>query len=146
MRHAVVPRRSAGDLLAWALCGLSAGIAAGFLLSEMLGTGGHRRIGRLIGYRQPAHDTPRGRLALIGKVRDALVAEPTLGGHPIEGRYRGARGLELRGWVDSRPARTLAFRLARAASGELEVANRLLVRGEDDRADLPAPGDAPRSA
>ena len=137
-----VERRSGGELGAWALLGFGTGIAAGFLLSEVFGTGGHRRMGRLLGGRGKGRGLPAGRAALLAAVRAALHADPLLAAEPLEVRPRG-RGLELRGWVATRTARALAYRLAREAAGTGEITNHLLVRGEDDRAE---PHDSPRSA
>lgn len=124
--------------LPWALCGLSLGIAAGFLAGEMLGSDGHRRLGSLFRpVKHPRH-APRALLGAITQVQEALTADPSLEATSIEVRSRGHRGLELRGWVASRNARARAHRVARAASGEYDVANRLLVRGEDDL-DVPRP-------
>ncbi len=124
--------------LPWALCGLSLGVAAGFLIGEMLGTAGHRRIGSLFRpVRYRAHP-PKALVGAIKRVQEALDRDPDLEANRIDVRSRGHRGLELRGWVDSRTARTQAHRVARAASGEYDVANRLLVRGEDDQ-DVPRP-------
>ena len=134
--------RRAGELGAWILLGLGTGIAAGFLLSEVFGTGGHRRMGRLLGRgrRTKAQATPRA--VLLARVLSALQADPLLAAEPLEVRPRG-RGLELRGWVATRAARALAYRLAREAAGTGEITNHLLVRGEDDRVETQ---DAPRSA
>jgi len=134
--------RRAGELGAWILLGLGTGIAAGFLLSEVFGTGGHRRMGRLLGRgrRTKAQATPRA--VLLARVLAALQADPLLAAEPLEVRPRG-RGLELRGWVATRAARALAYRLAREAAGTGEITNHLLVRGEDDRVETQ---DAPRSA
>jgi len=134
--------RRAGELGAWILLGLGTGIAAGFLLSEVFGTGGHRRMGRLLGRgrRTEAQATPRA--VLLARVLAALQADPLLAAEPLEVRPRG-RGLELRGWVATRAARALAYRLAREAAGTGEITNHLLVRGEDDRVETQ---DAPRSA
>lgn len=116
-------------------------------MSEMLGTSGHRRIGKLFRSKNHRpHHTPKGRTVVIARVREALESDPAIKEHVIEVRSRGHRGLELRGWVTTRSARTLAHRIARSASGELEVANRLLVRGEDDRSRVPAGADVPRPA
>jgi hypothetical protein len=139
-------RREIVSVLPWALCGLSIGVAAGFLVSEMLGTSGHRRIGKLFRKREPRHHAPRARIAAMARVREALESDPSLKEQQIEVRSRGHRGLELRGWVTTRSARSLAHRIARAASGELDVANRLLVRGEDDRFQTPIREDVPRPA
>jgi len=134
--------RRAGELGAWILLGLGTGIAAGFLLSEVFGTGGHLRMGRLLGRgrRTKAQATPRA--VLLARVLAALQADPLLAAEPLEVRPRG-RGLELRGWVATRAARALAYRLAREAAGTGEITNHLLVRGEDDRVETQ---DAPRSA
>ena len=140
-------RREIASVLPWALCGLSLGVAAGFLVSEMLGTSGHRRIGTLFRkHNVRPHLAPRARLTAMARVREALESDPSLREHRIEVRSRGHRGLELRGWVATRSARSLAHRIARAASGELDVANRLLVRGEDDRSQAPVREDVPRPA
>jgi hypothetical protein len=134
--------RRGGELGAWILLGLGAGIAAGFLLSEVLGTGGHRRMGRLLS-RSPRGKPPaEPRAVLLARVLAVLQADPLLAAEPLEVRPRG-RGLELRGWVATRAARALAYRLAREAAGTGEITNHLLVRGEDDRAETE---DAPRSA
>jgi len=138
-----VERGSGGELGAWALLGFGTGIAAGFLLSEVFGAGGHRRVGRLLGRGQRARSMPAGRPALLDTVRAALQADPLLAAEPLELRPRGG-GLELRGWVASRAARALAYRIARAAAGTGEITNHLLVLGEDDRAE--AREESPRSA
>ena len=41
--------------------------------------------------------------------------------------------MELHGWVPSRAARARAMRVAAAAAPDIDVTNRLSVRGEDDR-------------
>lgn len=138
-----VERRSGGELGAWALLGFGTGIAAGFLLSEVFGSGGHRRVGRLLGRRDRLRNSPAGRTALLATVRAALQADPLLTGEPLEVRPRG-RGLELRGWVATRAARALAYRIARTAAGTSEITNHLLVRGDDDRAE--SRDESPRSA
>ena len=137
-----VERGSAGELGAFALLGFGAGIAAGFLLSEVFGAGGHRRMGRLL--RRSRGPAAASRLELLARVRTALAAESALAAEPIEVRVRG-RGLELSGWVATRRVRNLAHRLAREAlAGALEISNHLLVRGEDDRA--AAREESPRTA
>jgi hypothetical protein len=128
----------------WALLGFSAGVAAGFLLREMLGKGTRNRAGRLIrSIGRPGGDPRSVRTTTILAVLDA---EPELTGVPFSLLPVGRDGFELRGWVATRSARTRAYRLAQAASGEFAVVNRLLVRGEDD-ATLPRiVDDEPRSA
>ncbi len=146
METGLVRRRIVTPMLPWALSGLALGVAAGFVLGELFGTGGHRRIGRLIRPHKGRAHLLRARVAGIARVTEALAADPLLRQHAIEVRSRGARGLELRGWVASRNARALAHRIARAAAVELDVANRLLVRGEDDRFEHPVREDVPRPA
>ena len=137
-----VERRSGAELGAFALLGFGAGIAAGFLLSEVFGSGGHRRVGRLL--RPDRAGFAPTRTVLLARVREVLAGEGALAGEPIEVRARG-RGLELTGWVATRSARGLAHRRAReAVAGALEVSNHLLVRGEDDRA--AAREESPRTA
>lgn len=135
-----------GELATWTVVGFSAGVAAGFLLGEMVGTSGGRRIVRLMralrGPRTPAER----RSALLGKVREALRADLSLAGLTLDVGF-GSRGrIELQGWVATRRQRSHAYRLALETSG-VPVLNRILVRGEDDRQPFPAaPGESPRSA
>jgi hypothetical protein len=124
-----VERDSGGELLALALLGLGAGLAVGFLVSEFYGAGGHTRVGRLLTRRRPRAATHDGAAAALARARELLQANARLSAEPIEVRPRG-RGLELRGWVSNRAARTLAYRLVHA--GGIEVVNHILVRGEDD--------------
>ena len=145
--------RQTSEVAACALLGFGAGLAAGFLLSEAFGTGGPRRMGRALRrrLRGPAPAPAPALLGALARVRAALGADPALRGESIEVRSRG-RGLELRGWLSTRSARALAYRLARAAAENLELTNHLLVRGEDDlgrpggRTPSPLPSDSPRSA
>jgi hypothetical protein len=135
-----------GELATWTVVGFSAGVAAGFLLGEMVGTTGGRRIVRMMqalrGRRTPAEL----RSALLGKVREALRADLSLAGLTLEVGF-GSRGrIELQGWVGTRHQRSHAYRLA-LETGGVPVLNRILVRGEDDRQPFPAaPGGSPRSA
>lgn len=114
--------------MACALLGLGAGLAVGFVVSEFYGAGGHTRVGRFLGRRRRTAQHSARAVALV-RAREALQANATLSSEQIEVRPRG-RGLELRGWVSNRAARTLAYRLIH--SGGIEVVNHILVRGEDD--------------
>jgi hypothetical protein len=137
--------RSTGEFAACALLGFGAGLAAGFLFSEVFGTGGHRRMGRLLRRRVARGESPDpARAALLARVRAALLAEPALRAEALEVRPRG-RGLELRGWLPTRSARALGYRVARSAAGGIEISNQLLVRGEDDGPSAP-PAVRPASA
>jgi hypothetical protein len=137
-----VEPKQAGELVACSLLGFGVGIAAGFVLSEFFGSGGHRRMSQLLVQRRRAGGDPDP-LSLAARVRAALQADLALAGLSLEVRLRG-RGLELRGWVESRSARAQAYRVARAAAGGGDIANHLRVRGEDDHPG--APIEAPRSA
>jgi hypothetical protein len=136
----------AGELATWTVVGFSAGVAAGFLLGEMVGTSGGRRIFRLIRALRGSGTPAERRSALLGKVREALRADLSLTGVTLEVGF-GSRGrIELQGWVASRRQRSHAYRLALETAG-VPVLNRILVRGEDDRQPFPtAPDESPRSA
>ena len=134
-----VGRPSFGEIGACLLLGFGVGTAAGFLLSEVFGTGGHRRMGRLFS-RQPNRVAARN--AALSRLRHALASVAALEGEPLEARPRGHR-LELRGWVRSRGARSLAYRVARDAALPIELINHVLVRGEDDPARVEAAEDHP---
>jgi hypothetical protein len=129
----------------WALLGFGAGLAAGFVLGEVFGGGGSQRIGRLVGglRRKPVPERPSDRATTILAV---LEAEPELSGLRFSLVPAAGGGLELRGWVPTRAARSRAMRLAHAASGGLAILDRLLVRGEDDAAPSLVLDDEPRSA
>ena len=135
-----------GELATWTVVGFSAGVAAGFLLGEMVGTSGGRRVFRLIRALRGSGTPAERRSALLGKVREALRADLSLAGLTLDVGF-GSRGrIELQGWVASRRQRSHAYRLALETAG-VPVLNRILVRGEDDRQPFPtAPDESPRSA
>jgi hypothetical protein len=135
-----------GELATWTVVGFSAGVAAGFLLGEMVGTSGGRRVFRLIRALRGSGTPAERRSALLGKVREALRADLSLAGLTLDVGF-GSRGrIELQGWVVSRRQRSHAYRLALETAG-VPVLNRILVRGEDDRQPFPtAPDESPRSA
>jgi hypothetical protein len=120
------------QVILWTGLGLGAGLAAGFVLGEWIGgvsrlrvTGAARRL------REPA-PTRLTTSASARAVLAALQAEPRLAGIPVEALPVARGVVELRGWVPSRAARTLAGRTALATPGIESVINSLLVRGEDD--------------
>jgi osmotically-inducible protein OsmY len=76
----------------------------------------------------------------VQAVRVALQAEPRLSKLGIQAVPVGRGVVELRGWVPSRSARTVAGRTALAVPGIESVINSILVRGEDDQA-----SEAPRA-
>jgi len=135
-----------GELATWAVVGFSAGVAAGFLLGELLGASGGRRIVRLIRTLRGPRTQAERRSDLLTKVREALRADLSLAGLMLEVGF-GSRGrIELQGWVATRRQRSHAYRVALETAG-VPVLNRTLVRGEDDRQPFPvAPDESPRSA
>jgi len=140
--------RSRGGALTAALAtlGLGAGLAGGFLLGTLFGTGGHRRAGRLVRSAGRGQAAPERRAVLLDRVRQALAADPELAGERFELLTSGRTGLALHGWVSTRPARRRAQRTAEAAAGDEPIVNRLRVRGEDDSHVTLVRDDAPRSA
>jgi hypothetical protein len=118
----------------WTTLGVGTGLLAGFALSEWVGDVSRVRMRRAadrLRHPAPLRLTPP---AAARAVEAALVAERRLAGLPLEVIALGRGAVELRGWVPTRTARTLAGRVARAAPGIERVVNRILVRGEDDRA------------
>ena len=120
------------QVILWTGLGLGAGLAAGFILSEWIGgvsrlrvTGAARRLREVAPTRLTTSASARAVLA-------ALQAEPRLAGIPVDALPVARGVVELRGWVPTRAARTLAGRTALATPGIESVINSLLVRGEDD--------------
>ncbi len=124
---------SGGEILLWAALGVGSGLVAGFALGEWVGGMDQtrvRRVARRLSERAPARLTSA---ASARAVVVALSAETRLAGLGIE-TLPVARGVvELRGWVPTRAARTLAGRTAIAVPGIESVINSILVRGEDDQ-------------
>ena len=125
-------RLSGIQVILWTGLGLGAGVVAGFVLGDWIGgvspgrvTGAARRL------REPA-PTRLTTSASARAVVAALQAEPRLAGVPVDALPVARGVVELRGWVPSRAARTLAGRTALATPGIESVINSLLVRGEDD--------------
>jgi hypothetical protein len=82
----------------------------------------------------------------VAVILAALAAEPSLARETFNLLPAGRGVLELRGWVGSRAARARAYRIAQHAAGIEEIANRVLVRGEDDASPSARPGPALESA
>ncbi len=140
-------RRPTGDALApWTLLGFGAGLAAGFLFGEFFGAGDRRRLHRVIGGLGRKAPRRPSRSSLVAVVLAALAAEPGLAGETFDLLPAGRGVLELRGWVGNRAARARAFRIAQQAAGIEEIANRVLVRGEDDPSPSPRRGTVLESA
>jgi hypothetical protein len=148
MQRSVTQRHRSGGRAVTAVLatlGLGAGLATGFLLGTLFGTGGHRRVGRLVRSAGRGRAAPERRAVLLARVRHALANDPELAGEAFELLTSGRTGLALHGWVSTRAARLRAQRTAEAAAGAEPIVNRLLVRGEDDHVTL-VRDDAPRSA
>jgi osmotically-inducible protein OsmY len=127
-------RLSGGEVLLWTSVGVSTGLLAGFALSQWVGGVDRLRVRRVVGRlrdKAPARLTTS---ASVRAVEAALQADPRLAGLGIQAVPIGRGVVELRGWVPSRNARTLAGRAALATPGIDSVINSILVRGEDDRA------------
>ena len=126
-------RLSGFQVILWTGLGLGGGLAAGFMLSEWIG--GVSRL-RVTGVARRLREPSPTRLTTSASARAvlaALQAEPRLAGIPVEALPVARGVVELRGWVPTRAARTLAGRTALATPGIESVINSLLVRGEDDR-------------
>ena len=120
------------QMVLWAGLGLGAGLVAGFTLSGWVGGVSRRRVtGAARRFRQ-ASPTRLTTSASARAVLASLQAEPRLAGIPVEALPVARGVVELRGWVPSRAARTIAGRAALATPGIESVINSLLVRGEDD--------------
>lgn len=128
-----------GTLLRLAV-GLTLGFAAGFLFRGAVGGVDRRRLRTL--RQEITGDFPVARplaRAAVAAVRAALEREPTLAGIRFEVLPVGRGHVEVHGWVPSRAARARAFRVAIAAAPDIDVTNRLSVRGEDDLEPAPTP-------
>jgi BON domain len=126
-------RLSAGEALLWAALGTGAGLLAGLTLSAWVGGVSTRRVRRAA---ERLREVAPPRLTIgasVQAVRVALQAEPRLAGLGIQAVPVSRAVVELRGWVPTRIARTLAGRTALAVPGIESVINSILVRGEDDR-------------
>jgi len=128
-------RPPASEILAWALVGTALGVAAGFVLGEILGPVDRRRVGNLFRPAQPP--VPRLRPAeMIRAVQAVLRQDTALRELHLSPLPAGPGVLELHGWVPSRAVRARAARAVGAIPGVDRLVNCLLVRGEDD-ADTP---------
>jgi hypothetical protein len=120
------------EIMLWSGLGIGVGLVAGFVLSEWVGEVNRNRVS---GVARRLREGPPSRLTTAATARAvaaALDAEPRLAGLGIQ-TLAVARGVvELRGWVPTRAARTVAGRTALAAPGIESVINSLQVRGEDD--------------
>lgn len=130
---------SVGNTIGLSLVGLGFGFLAGVLTRGLLGGVGTERIRFLVRGLTRERPVPVSRRA-AERMAEALARDPdlaSLGLDPLP--VRGGR-VELHGWVPSRRVGARALRIAREAAPEVELTNRLLVRGEDD---APPPPPAP---
>ncbi|HKU60379.1 MAG TPA: BON domain-containing protein [Gemmatimonadales bacterium] len=127
-------RLNAGEALLWAALGTGAGLLAGITLSAWVGGVSPGRVRRAANRLREATAPQLTIGASVQAVRVALQAEPRLGGLGIQAVPVSRGVVELRGWVPSRLARTVAGRTALAVPGIESVINSILVRGEDDQA------------
>ncbi len=139
MRHDE-DRLSAGEALLWAVLGTGAGLLAGVTLSAWVGGVSPGRVRRAASRLREAVPPQLTIGASVQAVRVALQAEPRLSNLGIQAVPVSRGVVELRGWVPSRLARTVAGRTALAVPGIESVINSILVRGEDDQA-----SEAPRA-
>ena len=126
-------RLSGTQILLWSTFGLGTGLLAGFALGEWVGGVNQTRVRRAaksLGRSVGLHHTSA---ASARAVETALGAEPRLSGCALEVVPISRRSVELRGWVNDRPSRTVAARVASGVPGVETVINSILVRGEDDR-------------
>lgn len=135
-------RMSRGEILGWSVVGFGAGIAGGLWLATRLGRVTRGRIADEA--RALAHGAGPSAVALAGRVRAALTADPLLAVHDLDAHAVRPGTVELTGWVPDRAARTHAFRVANQVPGLDGLINSILVHGEDDLQAVPVP--APEAA
>ena len=130
MRHR--DRLGGLEIMLWSGLGIGVGLAAGFILSEWVGDVNRNRVSGVARRLREGSPSRLTTSATARAVAAALDAEPRLAGLGIQ-TLAVARGVvELRGWVPTRAARTIAGRTALAAPGIESVINSLQVHGEDD--------------
>lgn len=120
------------QVILWTGLGLGAGLVAGFVLGEWIGGVSRLRVSDAARWLREPAPTRLTTSASARAVLAALQAEARLAGIPVDALPVARGVVELRGWVPSRAARTLAGRTALATPGIESVINSLLVRGEDD--------------
>jgi len=126
-------RLSGTDILMWTTVGMGAGLVAGFALSEWMGGVSTRRVRGAARWLREGSAARLTTSASVRAVEVALRAEPRLGSLSLVAAPVARGVVELRGWVPTRAARSLAARVALAAPGIERVINSVLVRGEDDQ-------------
>ena len=130
MRHR--DRLGGLEIVLWSGLGIGVGLVAGFVLSEWVGDVNRRRVSGVARRLREGSPSRLTTSATARSVAAALDAEPRLAGLGIQVLAMARGVVELRGWVPTRAARTIAGRTALAAPGIESVINSLQVRGEDD--------------
>ena len=135
MRHR--DRLGGLEIVLWSGLGIGVGLVGGFVLSEWVGDVNRRRVSGVARRLREGSPSRLTTSATARSVAAALAAEPRLTDLGIQ-VLAVARGVvELRGWVPTRAARSLAGRVALSAPGIERVINSVLVRGEDDQGQVP---------
>jgi BON domain-containing protein len=120
------------EIMLWSGLGIVVGAVAGFALSEWVGGVNRSRVSGVARRLRGGSPSLLTTSATATSVAAALDAEPRLAGLGIKAVAMARGVVELRGWVPTRAARTIAGRTALAAPGIQSVINSLQVRGEDD--------------
>jgi BON domain len=120
------------EIVLWSGLGIGVGLVGGFVLSEWVGDVNRRRVSGVARRLREGSPSRLTTSATARSVAAALAAEPRVTDLGIQ-VLAVARGVvELRGWVPTRAARTIAGRTALKAPGIESVINSLQVHGEDD--------------
>ncbi len=129
IRDARRPPSPRDHLLLQASLGLGLGFVGGFILGEILGQVTGNRVRRMVraGRARIAPDSDP-----VRALRGDIAEDPVLGTANLEVRRVGTRGVEIRGWVNSRQDRARLQRLATGSAPDQDVVNAVRVRGEDD--------------
>ena len=130
MRHR--DRLGGLGIVLWSGLGIGVGLVTGFVLSEWVGDVNRRRVSGVARRLREGSPSRLTTSATARSVAAALDAEPRLAGLGIQVLPMARGVVELRGWVPTRAARTIAGRTALAAPGIESIINSLQVRGEDD--------------
>ena len=131
MRHR--DRLGGLEIVLWSGLGIGVGLVGGFALSEWVGDVNRSRVSGVARRLRGGSPSRLTTSATARAVAAALDAEPRLAGLGIQVLAMARGVVELRGWVPTRAARTIAGRTALAAPRIESVINSLQVRGEDDR-------------
>ena len=121
------------------ILGLGLGVAAGFVLGELLGPAPGRV---LTGAMRPAAASDPSLRILVEQARAVLEGDLMLRDCGLDVIPIGQGRIELHGWVADRRSRARAARLVGDAVRAEAIINCLLVHGEDDLPDTRDESDA----